>query len=71
MVEIRGWDACEHSYDLFTVTENRYLLLGKKKKKIYIYIYTHTHIYIFVVDGWIPLTLKTMTDEFCSPLYAF
>ena len=50
MVEIRGWDACEHSYDLFTITENRYLLLGKKKKKIYIYIYTYTHIYI--CGGW-------------------
>ena len=56
MVEIRGWDACEHSYDLFTVTENRYLLLGKKKK-IYIYIYTHIHTYIYLwwMDGSLSL----------------
>lgn len=29
----------------------------------------HTH--ISVVDGWISLTLKTMTDEFCSDLMHF
>ena len=60
MVEIRGWDAREHPYGPLTVTGNQYSRLGKK---------THTH--ISGVDGWISLTLKTMTDEFCSDLYAF
>lgn len=39
----------------------------RRRRKKYVYIYIHIHI----CGGWIPLTLKTMTDGFCLDLYAF